>query len=90
MSKKIRYAYCKVCKHEVENSSRKPLSTMQKVGWVIFSVATVGIGAIIYSIYLSNRPKDYCPDCFAKLTYSGKPFDKAKDKDVPLTAKEKV
>lgn len=90
MSKKISYAYCKLCKKEVEDSSRKPLSTMQKVGWLVFSVITVGIGAIVYAVYISNRPKVYCSTCFTKLIYSDKPFEKTKDDGTPLTAKEKV
>ncbi|MFX1323804.1 MAG: zinc-ribbon domain-containing protein [Promethearchaeota archaeon] len=90
MSKKIHYAYCKFCKKEVEDSSRKPLSTMQKVGWLVFSVITVGIGAIVYAIYLSNRPKVYCSTCFTRLIYSDKPFEKVKNDGTPLTAKEKV
>ena len=89
MPKKIRYAYCKVCKKEVEKSSRKPLSTMQKVGWSTISVITIGVGAIVYLIYRTNRPKSYCPNCYAKLEYSNKPFIKPED-TVPLTAKEKV
>ena len=80
MSKKIRYAYCSVCKHEVEKSSRKPLDTMQKIMWVIIIVGTLGLGLIAYAIYLSNRPKSYCPDCFTKLEYSDKPFVTPKKK----------
>ena len=74
MSKKIQYVYCKVCKKEVEESRRKPLETMQKVVWVIVIIATLGIGAIFYAIYLSNRSKSYCATCFTKLEYSDKPF----------------
>lgn len=90
MSKKIRYAYCKVCKHEVEKSSRKPLDTAQKITWVIISVATLGLGLIAYAIYLSNRPKTYCPDCFTKLEYSDKPFEKPKKKRETMTPREKI
>ncbi len=90
MSKKIRYAYCKVCKHEVEKSSRKPLDTTQKITWVIISVATLGLGLIAYAIYLSNRPKTYCPDCFTKLEYSDKPFEKPKKKRETMTPREKI
>ncbi|MCK4380824.1 MAG: hypothetical protein KAW51_06750 [Candidatus Lokiarchaeota archaeon] len=90
MSKKIRYAYCKVCKHEVEKSSRKPLDTTQKMTWVIISVATLGLGLIAYAIYLSNRPKAYCPECFTKLEYSDKPFEKPKKKRETMTPREKI
>ena len=90
MSKKIRFAYCKVCKKEVEESRRKPLETMQKVVWVIVIIATLGIAAIAYAIYLSNRPKSYCAICFTKLEYSDKPFEKTKKKREDMTAREKV
>jgi uncharacterized protein with PIN domain len=89
MPKKIRYAYCKVCNKEVEKSSRKPLSTMQKTGWVVIIIITLGIGALVYLIYRSNRPKSYCPTCFTKLEFSDEPFIKPEDA-IPLTPKEKV
>ena len=90
MSKKIRFAYCKVCKKEVEESRRKPLETMQKVVWVIIIVATIGIAAIAYAIYLSNRSKSYCSTCFTKLEYSDKPFEKQKKKREDMTPRERV
>jgi len=90
MTKKIRYAYCNMCKKEVEDSRRKPLETMQKVVWVIVIIATLGIAAIAYGIYLSNRPKSYCPTCFTKLEYSDKPFEKPKKKRKDMTPKEKI
>ena len=90
MTKKIRYAYCKVCKQEVEKSSRKPLDTSQKITWVIICVATLGLGLIAYAIYLSNRPKTYCPECFTKLEYSDKPFEKPKKKRETMTPREKI
>ncbi|NVM37584.1 MAG: hypothetical protein HWN81_18455 [Candidatus Lokiarchaeota archaeon] len=90
MSKKIKYAYCKVCKHEVEKSSRKPLTTSQKITWVIISVATLGLGLIAYAIFLSNRPKSYCPNCFTKLEYSDEPFIKPKKKRENMTPREKI
>ena len=90
MSKKIRYAYCKVCKHEVETASRKPLDTTQKILWVIIIVGSLGIGVIPYLIYLSNRPKTYCPDCFTKLEYSDTPFVKPEKKRETMTPKEKI
>ena len=53
-------------------------------------IGTLGIGAIIYGIYLSNRPKTYCPTCFTKLEYSDKPFIKPKKKREDMTPKERV
>ncbi len=90
MSKKIRYAYCSVCKQEVEESRRKPLEMMQKVVWGIVIVGTIGLAAIAYGIYLSNRPKSYCPICFTKLEYSEKPFEKPKKKSEDMTPKERI
>ncbi|MFX1303192.1 MAG: hypothetical protein ACFE9X_07530 [Promethearchaeota archaeon] len=90
MSKKIKFAYCKVCKQEVEESVRNPLTTMQKVVWGIAIVGTLGIAAIAYGFYLSNRPKVYCPTCFTKLEYSDKPFVKPKKKREDMTPKERV
>ena len=90
MSKKIRYAYCKVCKQEVETASRKPLDTTQKLIWIIIIVVTLGIAVIAYLIYLSNRPKTYCPDCFTKLEYSKTPFVKPEKKRETMTPKEKI
>ncbi len=90
MSKKIRYAYCSVCKQEVEESRRKPLEMMQKIVWGIIIVGTIGLAAIAYGIYLSNRPKSYCPICFTKLEYSDKPLEKLKKKSEDMTPKEKI
>ncbi|MFW9829484.1 MAG: hypothetical protein ACFFEY_18060 [Candidatus Thorarchaeota archaeon] len=90
MTKKIRFAYCSVCKTEVEKSARRPLETMQKLLWGIVIVATLGIAAIAYAFYLSNRPKIYCPKCFNKLEYSDKPFEKPKKKREEMTPKERI
>ena len=90
MSKKIKFAYCKVCKQEVEESARNPLTTMQKVVWGIAIVGSLGLAAIGYGFYLSNRPKVYCPTCFTKLEYSDKPFEKPKKKREEMTPKERV
>lgn len=90
MPTKIKYAYCEVCKKEVEQSSRKPLSRMAKTVWIICTVGTLGIAGIIYLIYLAYRPKIYCPACFSKLTYSDKPFEKPKKKREAITPKEKL
>ncbi|MFX1317171.1 MAG: hypothetical protein ACFE9T_15020 [Promethearchaeota archaeon] len=91
MPKKIRYAYCEVCKNEVENASKKPLTSIQKTTWVIVGVATLGIGFIVMLIYhVFFRIKEYCPDCFTKLTYSDQPFEKPKKKREAMTPKERV
>ena len=90
MTKKIKFAYCKTCKQEVESSSRKPLDTMQKVLWGMAIVGTLGIAAIAYGVYLSNRPKVYCSTCFTKLEYSDKPFVKPKKERKDMTPKEKL
>lgn len=90
MPKKIRYAYCKVCKQEIEEPSRQPMTTMQKVIWVLVSIGTVGIGLIAWAIYLSGRPKDHCPVCFTKLEYSDEPFVKPEKKLEEMTPKERV
>jgi len=84
-----KYAYCTVCKKEVENASRKPITTFHKVLWVLLSIATVGIGAIVYLIILSNKPKIYCPTCFTKLKFSKEPFETEKEEE-PKTPKEKI
>ena len=90
MSTKIKYSYCNVCKHEVENPSKKPLTRMQITIWVIIIVATIGLAAIVLAIYYSTRPKDYCPECHTKLVKSDKPFEKPKKKPEEMTPKEKV
>jgi DNA-directed RNA polymerase subunit RPC12/RpoP len=84
-----KYAYCTVCKKEVENPSRKPITTFHKVLWVLLSIATVGIGAIIYLIILANKPKIYCPTCFTKLKFSKESYDTEKEEE-PKTPKEKI
>lgn len=86
------YAYCEVCKKEVDKPARKPLKTSQKVGWAIASVATIGIGAIVYAFYTANRPKTHCPTCLSQLQFSEKPFEKEQEEEegIPLTAKEKI
>ena len=90
MSTKIKYNYCNICKHEVEEPSRKPLTTMQKVGWWIASVGTIGIAAIVYVLYYSNKPRNYCPDCHTKIVKSDQPFEKPKKKPEEMTPKERV
>ncbi len=90
MSTKIKYSYCNICKHEVETPSKKPLTRMQITIWVIVMVATFGLAAIVFAIYYSMRPKEYCPECNTKLVKSDKPFEKPKKKPEDMTAKEKI
>ena len=84
-----KYAYCSVCKKEVENPSRSPITTFHKVLWVLLSIATVGIGAIIYLIIIYNKPQIYCPTCFTKLKFSKEHFETEKEEE-PKTPKEKI
>ena len=90
MSTKIKYRYCNVCKNEVDNPSKKPLTRVQITIWIIIIVATIGLAAIVLAIYYSTRPKDYCPECNTKLVKSDKPFEKPKKKPEEMTPKEKV
>jgi uncharacterized protein with PIN domain len=90
MSTKIKYSYCNVCKHEVENPSKKPLTRLQITIWVIVILATIGIAFIVFAIYYSSRPKDYCPECHTKLVKSDKPFETPKKKPEKMTPKEKI
>ena len=90
MSTKIKYSFCNVCKHEVEDPSKKPLTRTQITIWVIVIVATLGLAAIALAIYYSTRPKDYCPECHTKLVKSDKPFEKAKKKPEDMTPREKI
>jgi hypothetical protein len=53
-------------------------------------VATIGLAAIVFAIYYSTRPKEYCPECHTKLVKSDKPFEKPKKKPEDMTAKEKI
>ncbi len=90
MSTKIKYMYCNVCKNEVEDPSKKPLTRTQMTIWIIIIIATIGLAAIVLAIYYSTRPKDYCPECHTKLVKSDKPFEKPKKKPEEMTSKEKV
>jgi len=90
MSTKVKYKYCNLCKHEVEQPSRKPLTREQKIMWIIAMIPTLGIAAIVLAIYLSTRLKEYCPDCHTKLVKSDQPFEKPKKKPEEMTPKERV
>lgn len=85
-----RYAYCNVCKKEVENPVRKPLETFQKTIWIILMIASIGILAIVYAFIVMNKKKEYCPTCRTKVQFSSEPFEKEEEEGVPLTPKEKA
>ncbi len=85
-----KYAYCKVCDKEVDKPVRKPIETFHKVKWVIISIATVGIGAIIFAIFYANRKKVYCPTCRTKVEFSREPHKKPDEETEPLTPRERV
>ncbi|MFX1352474.1 MAG: hypothetical protein ACFE8V_14605 [Promethearchaeota archaeon] len=85
-----RYAYCSVCKKEINNPVRKPLETFQKVIWIIAIVATLGGAAIIFAIYYVNRAKTHCPTCLSQLKFSKEPFEKEEEELTPSTPKEKI
>ena len=84
-----KYAYCKICDKQVENPVRKPIETFQKVIWVILSIATVGVAAIIFAIVYANRKKVHCPTCQTKVQISREPHAKSKEEKL-LTPREKV
>ncbi|NVM17591.1 MAG: hypothetical protein HWN80_07730 [Candidatus Lokiarchaeota archaeon] len=85
-----KYAYCKVCDKEVNQPVRKPMETFQKMIWVIISIATVGIGAIVFAIVYTNRKKVYCETCRKKVEFSSEPNRKPEEELEDLTPREKV
>ena len=87
---KVKYAYCAFCKKEIEEPTKKPLKPMQKTLWVIGSLATLGIGAIVFAIYHNSKRSIYCPVCISPLTFSKEPFDEPSKEIEPKTPKEKI
>ena len=85
-----KYAYCKVCDKKVDKPVRKPIETFHKVIWVIISIGTVGIGAIVFAFVYANRKRVYCPTCRTKVEFSSEPHKKPDDETEPLTPREKV
>ena len=85
-----KYAYCKICDKQVENPVRKPMQTFQKVIWVMVSIATVGVGAIIFAIIYGNRKKIHCPTCRAKVQISSEPRGKVEKDEEQLTQRERI
>jgi hypothetical protein len=66
------------------------MEMFQKVIWVILSLATVGIAAIIFAIVYANRKKIYCPTCRAKVQLSSEPHAKSEKDGEPLTQRERI
>ena len=85
-----KYAFCKICEKEVENPVRKPMKTSQKVIWVMVSIATVGVAAIIFAIVYANRKKVHCPTCRSKVQFSREPHAKSKEEKEPMTQRERI
>ena len=86
----VKYAYCKVCDKEVNQPVRKPIETFHKVIWFIISIATIGIGAIVFAIINANKKKVYCPKCRTKVEFSREPHKKLDEETEPLTPRERV
>jgi len=85
-----KYAYCKICDKQVDNPVRKPMETFQKVIWVMLSIATVGVAAIIFAIVYGNRKKVHCPTCRAKVQISSEASSKSGKDGEPLTQRERI
>ena len=85
-----KYAYCKICDKQVDNPVRKPMVTFTKVIWVMLSIATVGIAAIIFAIVYGNRKKIHCPTCRAKVQITSEPQAKSEKEGEPLTQRERI
>ena len=85
-----KYAYCEVCDKEVNQPVRKPIETFHKVIWFIISIATIGIGAIVFAIINANKKKVYCPKCRTKVEFSSEPHKKPDKETEPLTQRERV
>ncbi|MFO7796326.1 MAG: zinc ribbon domain-containing protein [Promethearchaeati archaeon] len=89
----VTYYYCPVCKKEIEPEDRirKPMTSMQKVVWVIIILGTVGIGLFPFLIYyFGYKNKQYCPICNSKLATSTQAFEKPEEEIEPRTPREKV
>ena len=86
----IKYAYCKVCDKKVDQPVRKPIGTFHKIIWVMFSIATLGVVAIVFALYYVNRKKAYCETCRTKVEFSSEPHKKPDEETEPLTPRERV
>jgi hypothetical protein len=88
---KMKDSYCKHCEIEIYEPIRKPIESMQKTIWIIISIATFGIGFIVYLVYNEyGRKKIYCPTCHSKLISSPKLTEKPKELIEALTPKETI
>jgi len=85
-----KYAYCKICDKEVDNPVKMPMETFQKVIWVIISIATVGVAAIILAIIYAKKKKNHCPTCRSKVQFSSEPHAKPEEEGEPLTQRERI
>jgi hypothetical protein len=87
-----KYAYCKICDTDKEVASlvRMPMETFQKVVWVILSLATVGIAAIVFALVYANRKKIHCPTCQSKVQITSEPHAKSEKEGEPLTQRERI
>ncbi len=88
---KTQYAFCKICKKDVDKPIKKQMDSMEKNIWVIVILATLGFALIPFLIYrgMINK-KQFCPKCLTKLKFSEKALEKPKKKKKPSTPKEKV
>ena len=88
----IKVAYCKICKKEVEPGKKK-IDTWERVFWVLISLATIGIGLIVYLVYRSRyQRKKYCPICNVEVTLKTEE-EKKREEETKIdtsTAKGKV
>ena len=85
-----KYAYCKICDKEVEHPVREPIDTFKKVIWVMISIATIGIGAIVFAIIYAKRKKNHCPTCRTRVEFSAEPYKKRGEDGEPLTQRERI
>ena len=92
MVNRIKVAYCKICKKEVEPGKKK-IDTWERVFWVLISLATIGIELIVYLVYRSRyQRKKYCPICNIEVKFKTEE-EKAKEEEAKIdtsTAKGKV
>ena len=94
MVKTIKVAYCKICKKDVEPSKKK-MDTWEKIAWGLISLATLGIGLVVYLIYrFRYQKKKYCSICNVLVTFKTEEEKEKEEKEKvkfdTSTAKGKV